>query len=100
MDQARWMIVFSVVVCMSLTLGLLKFFAGPAPVETVQEEQQIGANAELPAAMAIEKGPAAGSQSLREIRFPEPPAHIFSVAGQAENNREAEAFANEGKILP
>ncbi len=99
MDQARWMIVLSVVFCMSLTLGLLKFFSGTAPVEIVQEEQTIGSNAELPAALVIEKG-TAEPQQLREIRFPEPPAHIFAVAGQAENNRESEAFANEGKILP
>lgn len=99
MDQARWMIVLSVVVCMSLTLGLLKFFAGTAPVEIVQDELPAASSAELPPTLVIEKG-TSGSQSLREIRFPEPPAHIFSVAGQSEINRETEDFANEGKILP
>ena len=53
MDQARWMIVLSVVVCMSLTLGLLKFFAGTAPVEIVQDELPAASNTELPPTMMI-----------------------------------------------
>ncbi len=99
MDQARWLIVFSVVVCMSLTLGALKYFYGTVPVLAAAESLPEEPTETSRPSIAVEIRAAEPSR-LKEIRFPEPPAHIFSAVSQAENDRESQAFANEGKILP
>lgn len=99
MDQARWLIVLSVVVCMSLTLGLLQYFAGSEPVEEISEAISDAPAEEVLPALRVAAEPAA-PVSLAEIRYPEPPAHIFSSVSQAEHDHESNSFANEGKILP
>lgn len=99
MDQARWMIVFSVVVCMSLALGTLKYFYGTAPVEPVAEGNYEEPTQTFRPPVAVETRVSEPSK-LKEIRFPEPPAHIFSGVSQVENDRESQAFANDGKVLP
>ncbi len=99
MDQARWLIVFSVLVCMSLTLGVLKYFYGTMPAEPSAAGLSQEPVTTFRPSIVVETRATEPSQ-LKEIRFPEPPAHIFSAVSHAENERESEAFAREGKILP
>lgn len=98
MDQARWMIVFSVVICMVLTLAMLQRFV-PAPAEVEQQQETVVENVERVVTPAAAEDQPRMSVNYGEIRYPEPPAHVFSIGDSAESAKEAEMIVDDGKIL-
>ncbi len=97
MDQARWLIVVSVVICMTASLALLQRFAGQPPAEAGQPEvsaPEIVVTSEVYKPEAIAED--ADTRSI--INYPKPPAHIFSVSDQAESRQEDESFRDQGRI--
>ncbi len=101
MDQTRWLIVFSVIVCMSVSLALLQKFALPAPEEIVASEPVASSEESV----SVAASPQSGKNSVvavtpAKIKYPAPPAHIFAVSNEVEISQEAKSFADRGKISP
>lgn len=100
MDQTRWLIVFSVIVCMSVTLALLQKFAGSPPdaiVEPVIASE--GPTVVVATPQSADKKSVV-AVSPASIKYPAPPAHIFAVSNEAEAGQEAKTFSDKGKINP
>ncbi|MFZ5950167.1 MAG: hypothetical protein ACOYXC_05660 [Candidatus Rifleibacteriota bacterium] len=99
MDQARWLIILSVVVVMSTILALLHRFSdkGPqivAPIESPAEffpkkNSEPALDSKLPAV----------SRPIQKIRYSKPPSHSFSVETRAEFTKEGELIKDKGKII-
>lgn len=98
MDQTRWLIVFSMVLVMSLSLALLQKFSDrePLPVAAVESTTVEKAPAEM--VEPLVKTPRPTPDSTRRVVFPAPPAHIFAVNNDGEISREADSFTDRGKI--
>ncbi|MDD3147098.1 MAG: hypothetical protein PHD82_07335 [Candidatus Riflebacteria bacterium] len=97
MDQARWLIVLSVIICMTASLALLQRFAGQPDIPAGSSEVFSQELVETPVASVLPEV-AAGTAAPVTIRYPEPPAHIFSVPGHADAQNESAAFRDQGKI--
>lgn len=97
MDQARWLIVFSVVVCMTVTLALLQRYAS----QPQSAEVPLEVSAPEIIATPIERRQIEtfkNSITPSSIKYPKPPAHIFSLAAPADAAKEEVAFRDQGKI--
>ena len=100
MDQARWMVVCSVVICMIAALTLLQRYA----VETAAPTAPLVALPEVveKAVMAAPDNSgseAAISNGYSQIRFSKPPSHVFSVGDTSEITKESESIKTSGRIL-
>lgn len=98
MDQARWIVIFSVLVCMVATLTLLQRFA-PKSSALIDKPESV-ADSQLPVTKSADNNVIAGkSINYGQIKYSEPPAHVFSVGNAAETAKEAEMMSDDGKIL-
>lgn len=98
MDQARWIVIFSVVVCMVATLTLLQRYA-PKSMAVI-EKPEVADVAQMPVARPVDKSISSGKTiNYGQIRYPEPPVHVFSVGNAAETAKEAELMSDDGKII-
>ena len=98
MDQTRWLIVFSMVLFMSLSLALLQKFSAREPEVVAAVESAVVKNAPAETVEPLVKAPLPTDAANRRAVFPAPPAHIFAVNNDVEISREADSFADRGKI--
>lgn len=103
MDNARWLVVFSVVLCMAAALTLLsRYSAGLRPAIKASAGETVVAVQQRPA--EINK-PAARKSSRREIprysqiSFPRPVAHTLVVEQPREIEKMNESLNVEGQII-
>lgn len=96
MDQARWLVVFSVVVMMIVSLSLLHRFSQVEKVEVAPATPGKTAAASWQSQSQSSSRPVANSG---KIRYSKPPAHVFSVENSAKFAEEQEQMKDKGKII-
>lgn len=100
MDQARWLVVFSVIICMMAALTILsrihsysrpvaqnEVVNAPPPVVAVSPERT----------ETKKVGPA--RKRYGQIKFSKPPAHTFAVESAADFGRSETLNVDAGKII-
>lgn len=100
MNQARWLVVFSVIICMIGTLTILsRISSSSKPMvqnEAVKEESpEIVVGPDKAETRKI--GPA--RKKYGQIKFSKPPAHTFAVESAADFSRSEALNSDAGKII-
>lgn len=103
MDNARWMVILSVVVSMMLTLTLLNRYARSQRPETpvvVEETSQAAA----PRAAEVRRPQVHHSSrgvipTYHKVSFPKPAAHTFAVDQPKDAEKMKESLKVEGNLI-
>lgn len=101
MDQARWLILLSVFLSMTVTLALLQKFSRHAPQTVEISASNLNGRSET-SQKADQGSPMrkdTGVRRYREVKFSKPAAHTISVEGQSEFAGFEKLLQNEGKII-
>ncbi|MDN5280044.1 MAG: hypothetical protein PWR01_4009 [Clostridiales bacterium] len=100
MDQARWIVVFSVIVFMIATLTLLHKFSKPS-VEPLAKPAEQNESVSLPVVSDQPEKVAQPSVMAKptSIKFSRPPAHVFAVENNEAFARENRESSTRGKII-
>jgi hypothetical protein len=100
MDQARWLVVFSVIICMTGVLTILhrlsatsRNLPGIEQGNTLQPAVNISANK----VEHLKTDPV--RRKYGRIKFSRPPAHTFAVEGSGDFSRIEAAGRDAGRIL-
>jgi len=101
MDQARWLVILSVLLSMTVTLTLLQKFNRPAAKTREVSESAIR---NTPGISGIGQKSASsrentGVKRYREVTFSQPAIHTVAVDGQSEFARFDELLQREGKVM-
>lgn len=100
MDQARWLVVASVVFFMVATLTILnKFNAPDATGQTAIEKSVEKTAARSKGKAQRSKASPTAWQEPTSVTFTRPPSHVFSVENPVSFKEENKEFNNKGKIL-
>ena len=103
MDQARWLVVFSVVICMATTLTILKHLYPQKELndlERVTNTESVALeidNSKLPK-KNITRFSLPSKRRLK-VDFSPPPSHIFATDRISDFNAEAKNMKTKGRIL-
>ncbi|MDD3002110.1 MAG: hypothetical protein PHF29_10185 [Candidatus Riflebacteria bacterium] len=102
MDKRRWIIVFSVFLCMTFALGFLKTHFKPVesvkkPVIGEGKKNDNFSKKEL-FEKAVDNAPTR-IKDYGEIQYPEPAPHTFAVENSATIERHENEMKYKGKIL-
>jgi hypothetical protein len=101
MDQARWIVVASVVFFMVATLTILNKFSAPADhnsqaaVEEPVQKTPVQIKSKAKSAKTL---PTTWKEPF-SVKFTRPPLHVFSVENPAAFKEESKEFNGKGKIL-
>ena len=98
MDQARWLVILSVIICMTVSLAFLQRIAAK-PAVIVESPAADVESKRITAKIPDKVTAAEGAVNYGQIRFPAPPGHLFSVNSAAEITRENELTRDSGKII-
>lgn len=100
MDQARWLVVFSVAVAMITTLTLLHRYSTPDDADAVVNPGV--QSEEIPAWQNDASGSENSDTPIRpeKIKYSKPPGHVFSVENPSKFHQEEEEMKDKGDILP
>lgn len=102
MDNARWIVVLSVIICMMVTLTLLKRYAGNPQLvtqTTVSEEKKVTAARPVTTRAVV---PSSGRREIPrfgKISFPKPAPHTLAVEQAADLRKIGEANNKEGVLI-
>jgi hypothetical protein len=99
MDQARWLVVFSVVLSMIVTLTLLHRYAGARQTEQITGLQPVNQVVkEVPGPVAL-KADKTKWRPPAKIEYSEPPPHTFVLETPQDFSLENEEKKSKGRIL-
>ncbi len=103
MDNARWIVVLSVILSMMVTLTLLKRYAGGPRLETPTTVENV---AQTESARPAEQNRSVISLPSRreiprfgQVSFPKPAVHTFSVDQPRDFDKMNESIKNEGALI-
>ncbi len=99
MDQARWLIVLSVVVVMSTVLSLLHHFSEKSPKTIVNIDNPAKISTQKSSEPYLDSKVPGVARPIRKIRYSKPPSHVFSVETRTEFTKENELIKDKGKII-
>ncbi len=103
MDNARWLVVLSVIFCMAVTLTLLNRYAGgsrqPGPVIDEKKEQITRTPADRSSQPQENRQSRRKAPRFTEVSFPRPAAHTFVVESPQEIDRMNADMKVEGKLI-
>ncbi|PKL46124.1 MAG: hypothetical protein CVV42_17745 [Candidatus Riflebacteria bacterium HGW-Riflebacteria-2] len=103
MDNARWIVVLSVIVSMMVTLTLLNRYARQQPTDVPKAVEQV-TKVSAPRVSEVPR-PEAGLSSQNEIpnyskiSFPRPAAHTLTVDQPKDFEKMKESIKVEGNII-
>jgi len=103
MDNARWLVVLSVIFCMAVTLTLLNRYAGgsrqSAPVVLEQKEQTASTSTARSSKPQENRKSRRKAPRFSETSFPKPSAHTFAVESPQEVEKMNAELKVTGKII-
>ncbi len=101
MDQARWIVVASVVFFMVATLTILNKFSVPADFKEQKavKEPVKQAPAQVKKLAKKTKNLPTTWKEPTSVKFSRPPSHVFSIENPGAFKKESKEFSNKGKIL-
>jgi len=103
MDNARWLVVFSVIFCMAVTLTLLNRYAvgsrQSAPVVGEQKEQTTTTSAATSSKPQENRQARRKAPRFTEVSFPRPEAHTFAVESPQEIEKMNAEMKVKGRII-
>lgn len=103
MDQARWIVVFSVIFLMMTVLTILHRFSvvetiNRTPIEKSEVLEKTTKGEKVSSSIKHEAG-AWKSPAASSIKYSKPPAHVFAVEENVSFIKEEEVKEDKGRIL-
>lgn len=98
MDQARWLVVFSVVVVMIATLSLLHRYSRANDSAIANTDTIITQNLTGSSHQATRSSTQVNKQG--RFKYSTPPRHVFSIENGSTFTEESKEFKDKGQILP
>jgi hypothetical protein len=98
MDQARWLVVFSVVVVMITVLSLLHRYSRPTNDIVDNVDVRVDQSRTALSQQNTEPSTQVGKQG--RFKYSTPPKHVFSMEKSSTFVEENKEFKDKGQILP
>ncbi len=101
MDQARWLIVFSVVICMIATLTILGRIYKPEVIYIDSESGEVAQKTvnEVEAQDFSYEPKAWKTRKNKNIKYSPPPKQVFAVESPTAFQDESRRISEDGKII-
>lgn len=99
MDQARWLVVFSVVVVMIATLSLLHRYSRSNDSAIANTEASGTQNRSESSQQVVHTSEQKFNRQGR-FKYSAPPRHVFSIENSSTFVEENKEFKDKGQILP